>query len=126
MTEFDLSQTDKLLTTTRAVRKRLDLQRPVDREAVLECLRIAIQAPTGGNSQGWRWVVVTDADKRKRLAKLYREAGEPYLKSLLSTTEGDDTNQAQMRRVVDSAMYLMDESTEICGATSRTFMADSL
>ena len=113
MTEFDLSQTDELLSTTRAVRKRLDLQRPVDRETVLECLRIAIQAPTGGNSQGWRWVVVTDEDKRKRLAEFYREAGEPYFKSLISETEGDATKKSEMRRVVDSAMYLMDHLAEV-------------
>src|SRR5207248_5360564 len=58
---FDLSQTDHLLTTTRSVRKRLDLTRPVEREVVLECLNIALQAPSGGNSQPWRWLVVDDA-----------------------------------------------------------------
>ena len=60
MAEFDIRQTDRLLTTTRAVRKRLDLSRPVDPAVVLECLRVATQAPTGSNAQKWRWMVVTD------------------------------------------------------------------
>ncbi len=64
MTTLDRATVDHLLTTTRAVRKRLDLERPVEPEVIEECLRLAIQAPTGGNSQGWRWIVVTDADKR--------------------------------------------------------------
>jgi nitroreductase len=61
---------DELLSTTRAVRKRLDFSRPVPREVVLDCIRISQQAPTGGNMQGWRWLVVTDAGKRAALAKL--------------------------------------------------------
>ena len=61
---IDVAATDALLTTTRAVRRRLDLDRPVPRELVLECVSIAQQAPTGGNSQGWGFVVVTDEDKR--------------------------------------------------------------
>ena len=55
---------DQLLTTTRSVRKRLDLERPVEREVIEECLEVAIQAPTGSNMQGWHWVIVTDAEKR--------------------------------------------------------------
>jgi nitroreductase len=57
---FDPAHTDRLLTTTRSVRRRLDLTRPVEREVVLECLRIAVQAPSRGNSQPWRWLVVDD------------------------------------------------------------------
>lgn len=78
-TAFDLAETDRLLTTTRAVRKRLDLERPVPREAVLECLRIATQAPSGGNSQPWRWLVIDDPEVRSALADLYREAYAPYI-----------------------------------------------
>ena len=59
---FDLDTTDRLLTTTRAVRKRLDLERPVPPEVILDCIGISQQAPTGSNVQGWRWLVVTDAD----------------------------------------------------------------
>ena len=54
-----------LLATTRAVRKRLDLNKPVPREIINECLELAVQAPTGSNSQGWRWVVVDDPEKKK-------------------------------------------------------------
>jgi nitroreductase len=72
--DIDLPAADRLLITTRAVRRRLDLDRPVERELLLECISIAQQAPTGGNSQGWGFVVVTDAAKRARLAELYREA----------------------------------------------------
>lgn len=68
---MDIAATDHLLSTTRAVRKRLDLDRPVGREVILECLRLAQQAPTGGNQQGWRWLVVTDPDKRQALADIY-------------------------------------------------------
>ena len=63
---------DHVLTTTRAVRRRLDLDRPVEPEIVMDCLRLAVQAPTGGNVQGWRWLVVTDPAIRARLAELYR------------------------------------------------------
>ncbi len=55
---------DELLTTTRSVRKRLDLDRPVPLELVRECLEIALQAPSGSNRQTWHFIVVTDADKR--------------------------------------------------------------
>ena len=56
--EFDLAQTDALLSTTRAVRKRLDLEREVSDDVLLDCLQLAVQAPTGSNQQGWRWMVV--------------------------------------------------------------------
>jgi nitroreductase len=74
--------TDWLLSTTRAVRKRLDLHRPVDPEVILDCLRLAVQAPTGSNSQGWRWIVVTDPDKRAKIAEYYRSGGRAYLERL--------------------------------------------
>jgi nitroreductase len=76
---FDLSQTDKLLTTTRAVRKRLDLERDVPRELIRECVEVATQAPAGGNVQRWRWLVVDDPDLKLGLAELYRRAYEPYI-----------------------------------------------
>ena len=63
MSVFDLSVTDALLSTTRAVRKRLDLERPVPKQVIRDCLELTLQAPTGGNRQGWRWLVVTDAEK---------------------------------------------------------------
>jgi nitroreductase len=65
--------TDELLSTTRAVRKRLDLTRPVEPEVLRECLELAIQAPTPGSSQGWHFLVVADPDQRAALAALYRK-----------------------------------------------------
>ncbi len=70
---------DEVLTTTRSVRKRLDFDKPVPREVLMECLDLALQAPTGSNSQGWQWVFVEDPDKKKALADIYRTNATPYL-----------------------------------------------
>lgn len=101
---MDTATTDHLLTTTRSVRKRLDLERPVEREVILDCLRLATQAPTGSNAQGWRFVVVTDPDLKARLGELYRAGGEAYLRAGREAA-GDDDKQ---RRVVDSAWHLLE------------------
>ena len=69
---FDLATVDKLLTTTRSVRRRLDLTRPVPTEVVLECLRLAIHATNGSNAQAWRWLIIRDPEQRRRLAMLYQ------------------------------------------------------
>ena len=69
---------DEVLTTTRSVRKRLDFDQPVPREVPMECLDIALQAPTGSNAQGWQWMFVEDPTKKKALADIYRR-GTPYL-----------------------------------------------
>jgi len=76
---IDRHAADRLLTTTRAVRRRLDLDRPVDRSVVVDCLRIAIQAPTAGNEQLWRWMVVDDPALRMGLAELYRRSFAGYI-----------------------------------------------
>ncbi len=76
---FDLSQTDHLLTTTRAVRKRLDLTRDVPTELIADCIRVATQAPAGGNVQQWRWLIIDDPDLKLGIADLYRRAYEPYI-----------------------------------------------
>jgi nitroreductase len=98
---MDISSVDELLSTTRAVRKRLDLSRPVEREVILECLRLAVQAPTASNNQDWRWVVVTDADKRAAIAEIYNSVGAEYL-AQKANTEKDP----QARRVYESATAL--------------------
>jgi nitroreductase len=77
--EFDVEQIDHLLTTTRAVRKRLDLTKPVPREVIVDCIRVATQAPAGGNVQRWRWVVVDDPDLKRGIADLYRRSYAPYM-----------------------------------------------
>lgn len=100
MTTFDLDQTDLLLSTTRAVRKRLDTERDVPDDAVLECIRLSQQAPTGSNTQNWRWIVVRDEAKRARLAELYREGGGEYLAAAARDADG------QTGRVLNSALYL--------------------
>ena len=102
---------DELLTTTRAVRKRLDFDRPVERSVIEECLRIALQAPTGGNRQQWHFVVVTDPAKRRAIADLYRKGWAAYLTSPTAAPNlhyDDPTREAVQRRVGDSAQYLAD------------------
>ena len=72
---------DEVLTTTRSVRKRLDFDKPVPREVLMECLDLALQAPTGSNSQGWQWVFVEDADKKKAIGDIYLSNARGYLSS---------------------------------------------
>jgi nitroreductase len=104
----DISTVDELLTTTRSVRRRLDLTRPVEPEVILECVRLAMQAPTASNAQDWRWVVVTDADKRAAIADIYRSVGAEYLANAAST-ESDP----QTRRVYQSAAGLTETLADI-------------
>jgi nitroreductase len=107
-TGFDLASVDKLLTTTRAVRKRLDLSRPVPLDVVTECLRIALQAPTGSNVQGWRWVVVSDPALRHALAELYQNPPTPEFR-----TEPVMPATPQQERVMGSARFLMQHMHEV-------------
>ena len=105
---FDTAMTDELLATTRAVRKRLDFSRAVPREIINDCLELAVQAPTGSNSQTWCWVVVDDPDKRAALAALYRKGAESYL-----SAAAEQAPAGQTKRVFDSAMYLMDNLEKV-------------
>jgi nitroreductase len=100
---------DELLTTTRAVRKRLDFERPVEMSVIRECLEIALQAPSGSNAQGWQWVVVTDAAKRRELADLYRKAWAIYENAPFAANKlhADDPSMKPVQeRVFSSAKYL--------------------
>jgi nitroreductase len=106
---------DEVLTTTRAVRKRLDLERPVEPEVIRECLEIAVQAPSGSNRQAWQWVVVTDAGTRAELAALYRQAWDQY-KDQWKAAEvfaAEPDRLAQQERVADSATYLAEHLHEV-------------
>lgn len=100
---------DELLTTTRAVRRRLDFERPVPLELVEECLRIALQAPTGSNAQQWHWVVVTDPDRKAAIGEYYRKSFAAYVGSARSAgrlVTGDLVRAATQQRVGQSAAYL--------------------
>ena len=110
MALLDLSA-EELLLTTRAVRKRLDFDRPVAPELIHECLEVALQAPSGSNAQGWHFVVVTDESKRKAIADIYAKGFDIYRGMQesahnLSEQAEDDLDAKQMERVVNSAEYL--------------------
>ncbi len=110
---IDTSAADALLTTTRAVRKRLDLQRPVPEAVITEALQVAIQAPTGSNMQGWRWMVVTDQAKRTALADLYRRGFEPYMQMQMEQAASGGEVDPVMGRVAESAIYLNEHLAEV-------------
>jgi len=108
---------DELLSTTRSVRKRLDLDRPVAPELVRECIELATQAPTGGNAQGWHFVVVDDAGKRAKLAELYKTGwdlfyGDPEA-AIANMPQEDAEYLDTQRRVLGSADYLTNHLAEV-------------
>jgi nitroreductase len=109
---------DELLTTTRAVRKRLDLTRPVEPEVIEECLNLAIQAPTPGGTQGWHFVVVTDPAQREALAALYRRSAhlpggqEDILKEMLAGA-ADEREAAYVTRKMAPARHLTEHLHEV-------------
>jgi len=107
---FDLSQTDHLLTTTRAVRKRLDFTRPVEPKVLLDCIRIATQAPSGGNAQRWRWIVVTDPERKAIVAHYYALAFYDYIAPKLDMIEPGDHASVRM---TDSASFLAEHMAEV-------------
>ncbi len=96
---------DELLATTRCVRRRLDLTRPVERRLLEECLRLAQQAPTGGYREDWHFLVVTDAATRAALGDLWRRGARRYLAGRPQAAAG--LLQARRRRLVTSVLHLM-------------------
>lgn len=98
---FDLGITDALLTTTRAVRKRLDLTRSVEISVILDCIKVAMQAPTAANEQSWRWMVVDDPVLRHELGEIYKQAGLAYLEA-----QAEQEHDPQTARVYSSAVFL--------------------
>ena len=105
---FNLAETDRLLSTTRSVRRRLDLSRPVPRDVLVDCVRLAVQAPTGGNAQTWRWLLIDDPATKLALADLYRRMGERYLGAYRSGRMNEQTT-----RVLDSADYLVEVMQDV-------------
>jgi nitroreductase len=107
---------DTLLTTTRAVRKRLDLTRPVPVELIRECIDIALQAPTSSNAQNWSFIVVTDADQRRAIGDLYRRKWEWVVASPLPVAErfkDDPIRSHEQQKVSDSADYLAEHMGQV-------------
>ena len=100
---MDISTVDQLLTTTRSVRKRLDLSRPVEPKVIEECIELSLQAPNGGNRGRYHFVVVTDPAKRFQLAEIYRRGTEHLVAS----------REAYGQRIFDSAMYLAEHLHEV-------------
>jgi nitroreductase len=102
---------DELLTTTRAVRKRLDLERPVERDVVLECLQLAFQAPNGSNGQDWGWVLVDDPALRRELAELYRAGMRDHI---ARDRSGEATDAAPADpRMSASVQYLAEHLEQV-------------
>jgi nitroreductase len=108
---------DELLTTTRSVRKRLDLARPVEPEAISECLEIALQAPTASNRQSWHFVIVTDPQQREALATLYRKGAEQYRALMAPAFQKRATSSEQeataVTKLTDSGQFLIDHLHEV-------------
>ncbi|HEX8306605.1 MAG TPA: nitroreductase family protein [Jatrophihabitans sp.] len=107
---------DELLTTTRTVRKRLDLTRPVPKQLIRECLEVALQAPSGSNRQHWHWIVVTDAGQRRAVGEVYRRSTEQYLASEGAAGKlfADDPARAPIQqRVGDSVAYLAEHMADV-------------
>src|ERR1700678_1045090 len=103
---------DELLTTTRSVRKRLDFDKPVSHDVLMECLDLALQAPTGSNSQGWQWVFVEDDDKKKAIGEVYLANARRYLSAPSREYAEDDSRGERMGAVRDSATYLAEHMHE--------------
>ena len=108
---------DELLSTTRAVRKRLDFDRGVEPELIDECLELAAQAPTGSNAQGWHFLIVRDAEKRSALAEMYRRGFQLFYgdrDAVEANIPADDPGYAATtKRVIDSAEYLAEHMAEV-------------
>jgi nitroreductase len=108
---FDLAEVDRLLTTTRAVRKQLDLERPVPPPVIEECLQLAVQAPNATNAQSWRWLVVSDPVLRRKVGDVYGEVLRPI--SLQLREQRRVAGDADGLRHSDSVLHLVDHLGEV-------------
>jgi nitroreductase len=108
---FNLDEVDRLLTTTKAVRRRLDLGRPVEREVVVDCIRLAAYAPNASNAQEWKWVVVDDRDLVRECGEQYRKVLVPAVSTMLESklAEGDEAGA----RISRSIIYLAEHMGEV-------------
>ncbi|MEM9519211.1 MAG: nitroreductase family protein [Actinomycetota bacterium] len=101
---FDLDQIDRLLTTTRAVRKRLDFDRPVEDQVLFDCIDLAEQAPSGGNDASRRWIVVRDEATKRKLGEIYARNGE-FMTQVSERLEGTGHGK---EKVFNSSAYLVE------------------
>jgi nitroreductase len=108
---FDLAEIDRLLTTTKAVRYRLDLTRPVPREVLAECIRLSTYAPNASNAQEWRWIVVDDPDQRRAVGEQYRKMTVPPVSQMLAAklAMGDEVGA----KISRSILYLAEHMAEV-------------
>ncbi len=107
---MSLEHVDEVLATTRAVRRRLDLDRPVDNQVLLDCIDLAEQAPTGGNLGSRRWVIVRDQGVKDQLGELYRQTALPFMSAVADRLAGTgDPNE----KVMASAAYLAEHLAEV-------------
>src|SRR3954452_618909 len=108
--DIDPRHVDEVLTTTRAVRRRLDLERSVDNQLLLDCIDLAEQAPTGGNLGSRRWVIVRDRAVKDQLGELYRQTALPFMSAVAERLRGTGHPQEQ---VMASAQYLAKHLAEV-------------
>lgn len=107
-TDFDLDEVDRLLSTTKQVRKRLDLGRSLPHAELLDCIELAGHAPMGGNLERNRWMIIDEAEKKAAIAEYFGAVGRPYL-AANKEQRADDRSQ----RVMDSAMFLVENLAEV-------------
>ena len=107
-TGFDLDEADRLLTTTKQVRKRLDLTLPVPYDELLECIDVANHAPMGGNLERNRWMIIDDPDTKAKISEYFGAVGRPYLQ-MNAEVRADDRST----KVIDSATFLVDHLHEV-------------
>src|SRR5215204_289814 len=108
--DIDPRHVDEVLATTRAVRRRLDPERPVDNQLLLDCIDLAEQAPTGGNLGSRRWIIVRDQGVKDQLGELYRETALPFMAAAAERLAGTGHRN---ERVVASAAYLAEHLAEV-------------
>ncbi len=94
-TPFDVAEADRLLMTTRAVRRRLDTERPVPDQVIFDCIDAAEQAPSGGNDASRRWLVIRDPELKKRCGELYAESGE-FMNHIADRLDGTGHDKEQV------------------------------
>lgn len=107
---LDPGAVDYVLTTTRSVRRRLDLNRPVDPQLILDCIDVAEQAPSGGNQASRRWVVIDDPYRKRQLAELYHAVAGEFILGARDKLAGTDHPQA---KTMQSAGYLVEHLAEV-------------